>query len=127
MNYVSSMDDALLLSHRKAHYQKFFLCIFSSLTCLKKPVFSEGDDLLRWKVPANTSSLAQQNGFGPTFLHRTLRLAKGPNNKALTPAVDWLEGLIAPMDCLLYSPAFCSPSFSFMGEVEREKKTQSWM
>jgi hypothetical protein len=29
----------------------FFLCIFSSLTCLKKPVFSK-QDLLRWKVPA---------------------------------------------------------------------------
>jgi hypothetical protein len=29
----------------------FFLCIFSSLTCLKKPVFSKRD-LLRWKVPA---------------------------------------------------------------------------
>ncbi len=30
---------------------EFFLCIFSSLTCLKKPVFSNWD-LLRWKVPA---------------------------------------------------------------------------
>jgi hypothetical protein len=29
----------------------FFLCIFSSLTCYKKPVFSK-PDLLRWKVPA---------------------------------------------------------------------------
>jgi hypothetical protein len=29
----------------------FFLCIFSSLTCLKKPVFSKRD-LLRWKVTA---------------------------------------------------------------------------
>jgi hypothetical protein len=28
-----------------------FLCIFSSLTCLKIPVFSK-PDLLRWKVPA---------------------------------------------------------------------------
>ncbi len=29
----------------------FFLCISSSLTCLKKPVFNNGD-LLRWNVPA---------------------------------------------------------------------------
>ncbi len=29
----------------------FFLRIFSSLTCLKKPIFSKRD-LLRWKVPA---------------------------------------------------------------------------
>jgi hypothetical protein len=29
----------------------FFLCIFSSLKCLKKPVFSKRD-LLRWKVTA---------------------------------------------------------------------------
>jgi hypothetical protein len=32
----------------------FFLCIFSSLTCLKKPVFSERD-LVQWKVPASLS------------------------------------------------------------------------
>jgi hypothetical protein len=32
----------------------FFLCIFSSLTCLKKPVFSKRD-LLQWKVPASLS------------------------------------------------------------------------
>ncbi len=31
------------------HYTRFFLCIFSSQTCLKKPVFSKGD-LLQWKV-----------------------------------------------------------------------------
>ncbi len=30
----------------------FFLCIFSSLTCLKKPVFSKPDLLRWWKVPA---------------------------------------------------------------------------
>jgi hypothetical protein len=29
----------------------FFFCIFSSLICLKKLVFSKGD-LLQWKVPA---------------------------------------------------------------------------
>jgi len=29
----------------------FLLCIFSSLACLKKHVFSKGD-LMRWKVPA---------------------------------------------------------------------------
>ncbi len=32
----------------------FFLCIFTSLTCLKKPVFSKRD-LLRRKVPASLS------------------------------------------------------------------------
>jgi hypothetical protein len=29
----------------------FFLCIFSALACLKKPVFSKWD-LMQWKVPA---------------------------------------------------------------------------
>jgi hypothetical protein len=38
------------LAKRKA-LPEFFLRIFSSLTCLKKPVFSKRD-LLRWKVPA---------------------------------------------------------------------------
>jgi hypothetical protein len=48
-----SLYGCMLLSHRKA-LPEFFLCIFSSLTCLKKPVFSEGD-LLQWKVPASLS------------------------------------------------------------------------
>jgi hypothetical protein len=34
----------------------FFLCIFSSLTCLKKPVFSKRD-LLWWKVPAGCTRI----------------------------------------------------------------------
>jgi hypothetical protein len=33
---------------------EFFLCIFSSLTCLKKPVFRKRD-LLRWNVTATLS------------------------------------------------------------------------
>jgi len=33
---------------------RFFLCIFSSLTCLKKRIFSKRD-LLGWKVPASLS------------------------------------------------------------------------
>ncbi len=39
-----------LITRQKA-LPEFFLCIFSSLTSLKKPVFSKRD-LLRWKVPA---------------------------------------------------------------------------
>jgi len=39
-----------LICKRKA-LPGFILCIFSSLTCLKKPVFSKGD-LLLWKVLA---------------------------------------------------------------------------
>jgi hypothetical protein len=31
----------------------FFLCILSSVTCLKKPIFSKRDLLLQWKVPAS--------------------------------------------------------------------------
>jgi len=43
----------LLLRHYTTHESLpgFFLCIFSSLSCLKKPIFSQRD-LLRWKVPA---------------------------------------------------------------------------
>jgi len=37
------------------------------------------------------AGLAQQNGFELAFLHRMLRLA---NCTALTPTVDWLDGLI---------------------------------
>jgi hypothetical protein len=42
-----------ILHIRKA-LRGFFICIFSSLTCLKKPVFSKWD-LLCWKVPASLS------------------------------------------------------------------------
>jgi hypothetical protein len=40
-----------LISLPLKHRLDFFLCIFSSLTCLKKPVFSKWD-LLRWKALA---------------------------------------------------------------------------
>jgi hypothetical protein len=39
--------------------------------------------------------LAQQNGFGPTFLYTMLRLPKGT---AFT-VVDWLDGLLSQVDC----------------------------
>jgi hypothetical protein len=51
------------VQHCQVHYQLlyvfqgrkalpgFFLCIFSSITCLKRPVLSKRD-LLQWKVPA---------------------------------------------------------------------------
>jgi hypothetical protein len=45
---VTSMLE--LITRRKV-LPEFFLCIFSSLTYLKKDVFSKRD-LLRWKVPA---------------------------------------------------------------------------
>jgi hypothetical protein len=40
--------DMNIFEHRK-HCLDFFLCIFSSITCLKKPVFSKWD-LWPWKV-----------------------------------------------------------------------------
>jgi hypothetical protein len=40
--------------------------------------------------------LAQQNGFGSTFLYTKLKLAKGT---AFT--VDWLDGLLSQVDCYL--------------------------
>jgi hypothetical protein len=43
-------SDGKLLKNRKA-LPRFFLCIFSSLTSLKKPAFSKRD-LLLWTVPA---------------------------------------------------------------------------
>jgi hypothetical protein len=40
-----------VLFHFRKALPGFFLCIFSFLTCLKKPVFSKLD-LLWWEVPA---------------------------------------------------------------------------
>jgi hypothetical protein len=45
----------------------FSLCIFSSLTYLKEPVFSKRD-LLRWKVPANLSLFLKSEKI-PTLLY----------------------------------------------------------
>ncbi len=60
----------------------FFLCIFGSLTCLKKSVFRKGD-LLWWKVPASLS-LFLKNGKIPAFLY----LGKGPEHRPYRP---WAE------------------------------------
>jgi hypothetical protein len=58
------------------HFHKalpvFFLCIFSSLTCLKKLVFSNLD-LLRWKVTASLSLFLKSEKF-PALLY----IGKGP-------------------------------------------------
>jgi hypothetical protein len=48
--FVSASGSRSRLTLRKA-LPGFFLCVFSSITCLKKPVFSKWD-LLWWKVPA---------------------------------------------------------------------------
>jgi hypothetical protein len=52
------------------------------------------------------------------FLHSLLRLVQG--EQSLTPSVDWLDSLIAPVGCYQYSPPICTPSFSFMGGVRRK-------
>jgi hypothetical protein len=57
-----------ILLVRKA-LPRFFLCIFSSLTCLKKRVFSKRD-LLRWKVFLKSEKI-------PALLY----LGKGPEYK----------------------------------------------
>jgi hypothetical protein len=50
----------------------FFLCIFSSLTCLKKPVFSKRE-LMQWKVPASLSLFLKSEKI-PALLY----VGKGP-------------------------------------------------
>jgi hypothetical protein len=70
------------LNIRKA-LQGFFLCIFSSLSCLKnKHVFSKGD-LVRWKATARlywdllTSGRACHNGIhGGLFKNNKLKKKK---------------------------------------------------
>jgi hypothetical protein len=58
---------------------------------------------------AKHAGLAQQNGYGPAFFHRMLRLAKCTANP--TPAIDWLDCLIGPGWLLLGSsfPPFLLP------------------
>jgi hypothetical protein len=69
--------------------------------------------------------LAQQNGFGPAFLHSSLRWKAQESlactQQSLTPAVDWLDSLIGPGGLLsVVSPPMCSPSFSLMGGVGKK-------
>jgi hypothetical protein len=56
------------------------------------------------------TGLAQQNGFGPAFLLRMLRL-----EQSLTPAVDWLDCLIYPGGLLLVVSHLLQSQFQFYG------------
>jgi hypothetical protein len=56
----------------------FFLCIFSSLTCLKKPVFSKRD-LLLWKVPTRLVEGTQSH---PLMFHPHFLLCAGDSRSA---------------------------------------------
>ncbi len=54
----------------------FFLCISSSLTCLKKPVFNNWD-LLRWKVPARLPTQAVLGSSKPAKgTHQPVTISK---------------------------------------------------
>ncbi len=56
----------------------FFLCIFSSLTCAKKPGFSKGD-LLQWKVPSKLYwNLLTSGRYQPACLSLFLKSGKIP-------------------------------------------------
>jgi hypothetical protein len=59
------------------------------------------------------ASLAQQNGLSPAFLHRMQKLAKG--TAKLTPAVDWLDGLIGLHGLLLVVSHLLQSQFQFYG------------
>jgi hypothetical protein len=54
----------------------FFLCIFSFITCLKKPVFSKLD-LLQWKVPAWGTGRKLKKGLysGPSIKNAHLQIS----------------------------------------------------
>jgi hypothetical protein len=60
--------------HKTLH--GFFLCIFNSLTCLKKLVFSKLD-LLQWKVKANLSLFLRSEKI-PTLFYVEKRLGCMP-------------------------------------------------
>jgi hypothetical protein len=68
INHIERMGH---LAHSKV-LRGFFLCIFSSLTCLKKTVFSK-PDLLQWKVPASLSLFLKSEKI-PALLYA----GKGP-------------------------------------------------
>ncbi len=66
------------------------------------------------------ASLAQQNGFGPAFFHRMLRLVKGtsePNTCWLAILFDWSKWV-----AISSLPPVGSPSFSLMGRVGKKSK-----
>jgi len=62
------------------HCLDFFLCIFSSLTCLKKPVFIKLD-LLWWKLPARLAVLGSSDQRKvPASLSLFLKSEKNPSS-----------------------------------------------
>jgi hypothetical protein len=57
--------------------------------------------------------LAKQNGFDPAFLQSMLRVEK--SLAKLTPAIDWLDGLIGPGGLLLVASHLLQSQFQFYG------------
>jgi hypothetical protein len=91
-------NDLLICAHGKLSSHKalpgFFLCIFSSLTCLKKPVFSKRD-LLSWKVLASLSLFLKSEKI-PALLY----VGKGPEYRPLhdfgfVPSAYWPRAQIS--------------------------------
>ncbi len=77
-------------------------------------VFAHGLYMLRAIPPVHcAASLARQNGFSWVFLHRMLRLAKA--QQSLTPAVDWLDGLIGWCGLLVVVSHVSQSQFQFYG------------
>ncbi len=70
---------------------EFFLCIFSSLTCLKKPVFIKGD-LMQWKVQARSYwDLLTSGTYEPAWKHPS---------SALRMKRTWVQALLLYITCI---------------------------
>ncbi len=90
----------------------FFLCIFSSLTYLKKPVFSKRD-LLRWKVqPGCTGIFCPAEGTSQPITISTKW--KNPSN-ALPRKKTWVQALPWFWTCSLSLPALDTDLKSWKG------------
>jgi len=71
----------------------FFLCIFSSLTCLKKPVFSKRD-LLRRKVPASVSLFLKSEKISALLYG-----GKGPEYRPFRDLRSMPDAVLRPFSC----------------------------
>jgi hypothetical protein len=87
-------DDAILMCHlphsQNLTTEELLMFFIATPWCTVQQILHE--------EKSKHAGLAEQNGFGPAFLHRMLRVAKGT---VKAPVVDWLDGLIGPGGLLL--------------------------
>jgi hypothetical protein len=126
----ASVRERILLHLCKRDIQVYRPCKWIVLTDFSSCLKASPTVFTMWTRDVRHVTLAQQNGFGPAFLHSLLRLVKGwalarkECNKSDTTAAPsfWLANHNdwSRLFAISSFPLIWSPSFSFMGVVAKK-------